>query len=253
MSPNRVLFTIQPLQMTYKQYYTIITDSYSKLKWWHHLKLNSKINPNTVKYEPPLILDDVHQFTLNSLTQILSTVHTKSNTATITATTAAPLLPYILLLGPAGCGKSTFALNLARFSGLPTALISGGDLEAMGTGAGLYLRGIFERYHKHTTSDAYNSDSRGSTGRGSRRERGNNKRYILIIDDVGPMIRGRKGHNSDPSTSNSSSVSNGSSVRNETCLYALLEGLRCNSSSLCVVLVAGLCDASEVDPALVSR
>ena len=210
------------------------------------MKLNSKINPNTVKYEPPLILDDTHQYTLNSLTLLLSTAHTKTTSATTTATSTAPLLPYILLLGPAGCGKSTFALNLARSSGLPTALICGGDLEAMGTGAGLYLRGIFERYNKHSSSDTPNDNSRGS------RERGNSKRYLLIIDDVGPMIRGRKGHNSDPSTSNSGSVSSGG-VRNEPCLYALLEGLRCNCSSLCVVLVAGLCDASEVDPALVSR
>ena len=243
MSPNRVIFTIQPLQMTYKQYYTIITNSYRKLKWWHHLKLNSKINPNTVKYEPPLILDDIYQYTLNNLIQLLSTVHTNN----INTVTAAPLLPYILLLGPAGCGKSSFALDLARFSGFPTALISGGDLEAMGTGAGLYLRSIFERYNKHTSSDANNKSSRGSS-----RRRGNSKRYILIIDDVGPMIRGRKGNNSD--LSSSSNNSNGSSsVRNETCLYALLEGLRCNSRSLCVVLVAGLCDASEVDPALISR
>ena len=211
------------------------------------MKLNSKINPNTVKYEPPLILDDTHQYTLNSLTLLLSTAHTKTTSATTTATSTAPLLPYILLLGPAGCGKSTFALNLARFSGLPTALISGGDLEAMGTGAGLFLRGIFERYNKHTSSDAYINNS----SRGSNRSGNNSKRYILIIDDVGPMIRGRKGHNSDPSsTSNSSGSYN---VRNETCLYALLEGLRYNSSTLCVVLVGGLCDASEVDPALLSR
>lgn len=124
-------------------------------------------------------------------------------------------LPFVLLHGEAGTGKSMGARALAIDSGLAYATLCGADLQALGSKAGLHLRLVLEAAEKRSTP------------------------LVVIIDEADAIIANRV------------EVALSKSLPS-SCLYCLLQSMRHNSQKLSIILTTRrpVCD---VDSAILDR
>lgn len=105
-------------------------------------------------------------------------------------------LSNVLIVGPAGCGKSLISKCIAESASIDYAVICGSDLQTLGVKAGLILQNIFATFVRRKT------------------------RSIIIIDDADSIIVDRESESSPA----------------RSCLYSLLEILRVNFPYYCVYL-----------------
>lgn len=142
-------------------------------------------------------------------------------------------LPNALFTGPAGVGKSLSIKRFTELSVLPCTILNSGDLEALGKGAGLFLREIADSC------------------------KNNKKKLILIIEDSDSLISSRANDkliNKEKENNFLYEVSEGnkSSVSVSNCLFSLLEAIRDNSKYLSIILTCRLA-VNKVDIAILDR
>ena len=139
-------------------------------------------------------------------------------------------LPTILLTGPSGSGKSTICelLETSLANHMKVQNVCGGDLQALGAEAGLFLRELL------TTSQ--------------RKKRHGEKPTLLFIEEADSIVRARSTSCQQLHGAATGSCGRAASV----CLYALLTGLAEHSPCLAVVFTTRL-PVSAVDEALRDR
>lgn len=227
-----------------------------------------------------LILNEQEAEKIDCIVRVLSTAACVSRSST-----ARVPLPNIMILGPPGTGKSVAAVMIAQATGLPYAILNGADLEAEGLHAGWTLRELLaDSTPVVDTSNAVTQTGGKSGRRMHQQQESKSNSRILIIDDASAIIRSRHGSISNGCKSNGSHLSgnggggndrahasegegiaaaarsdgmpfeNGSYVEN--CFYALLQGLRLNTTNLCVILVCSdytRAAVSSIDHAILDR
>jgi hypothetical protein len=162
-----------------------------------HINYKSMRTPSLFRYLMPEIIQNkkVDAMILSSeeKSSMKSFSHSLQSAAVNTS-----VLPYILLYGPSGTGKSVMAEAIAHDSTLPYYSISGSELVGLGPAAS-------DSLYKLISSHLVSSEA-----------------TVLIITDVDEIISAR---------------SNGATGTN-CCLYTLLHFLKQNQNSLSVVLTS---------------
>lgn len=127
-------------------------------------------------------------------------------------------LPNLLLMGPSGCGKSHVARFIASHANIAHVTICGGDLLALGAGAGSYIRRLLDDCGRARKSAA-----------------------IVVIDEADGILVNRKQF-----------VDGQGVILVNPSLYSILEATRCCSNRFSLILTTRL-SVEEIDPALLDR
>lgn len=127
-------------------------------------------------------------------------------------------LPNLLLIGPSGCGKSHVARYIAHHANIAHVTICGGDLLALGAGAGSFLRKLLDDCGRARKSSA-----------------------VVVIDEADGILVNRK-----------QLLDGQGIILVNPSLYSILEATRCCSTRFSLILTTRL-PVQEIDPALLDR
>ncbi len=139
-------------------------------------------------------------------------------------------LPNILLCGAAGCGKTVLARAICAESALRVTFLNAGDLQALGSQGGLFLNKLF---------------AQGAVA-------GSGRRQLIVVENADPFIASRQHRQQPHSEDDDPAQQQTTNCNTNSCLYALLNGIRESCPGHAVLLTTRL-DVTAVDSAILDR